>query len=195
MPKIVDHDQYRRTLLQQSLDLFAEKGYSSITMRQLAEGLGVSTGTLYHYFPSKENMYLQLVEELTEQDISSFLSQAPAPPSRLERLEAVMDFVIDNLEYFTKQQLLWIDFYQHSHRSNLNLPAILDKLWNRTREALSEYLQTQNSDILDFILIFMDGLVLQQIYGKGGEAWARTQVNLLCQMVAIQLEHAPSVVT
>jgi AcrR family transcriptional regulator len=195
MPKVVDHDQYRRSLLQQSLDLFAEKGYSSITMRQLAEGLGVSTGTLYHYFPNKENMFLQLVEELTEQDISYFLSHAPTPPSQLERLEAVMDFVVDNLEYFTKQQLLWIDFYQHSHRTNLDLPAILDKLWNRTRQALSDYLQTQNSDILDFILIFMDGLLMQQIYGKAGEDWARTQVNLLCQMVAIQLEHSPSVVT
>jgi AcrR family transcriptional regulator len=164
-------------------------------MRQLAEGLGVSTGTLYHYFPNKENMFLQLVEELTEQDISYFLSHAPTPPCQLERLEAVMDFVVDNLEYFTKQQLLWIDFYQHSHRTNLDLPAILDKLWNRTRQALSDYLQTQNSDILDFILIFMDGLLMQQIYGKAGEDWARTQVNLLCQMVAIQLEHSPSVVT
>jgi AcrR family transcriptional regulator len=72
MPKVVDHDQYRRTLLQQSLDLFAENGYSSITMRQLAEGLGVSTGTLYHYFPNKENMFLQLVEELTEQILVIF---------------------------------------------------------------------------------------------------------------------------
>jgi AcrR family transcriptional regulator len=188
MPKVVDHDQYRRTLLQQSLDLFAENGYSSITMRQLAEGLGVSTGTLYHYFPSKENMFLQLVEELTEQDISYFLAQAPTPPSRLERLEAVMGFVVDNFEYFTKQQLLWIDFYQHSHRTNLDLPAILDRIWNKTRQALADYLQTQDLEILDFILIFMDGLLMQQIYGKEEANWVKVQVALLCQMVATQLD-------
>jgi AcrR family transcriptional regulator len=190
MPKVVDHDRYRRSLLQQSLNLFAEKGYSAITMRQLAEGLGVSTGTLYHYFPNKENMFLQLVEELTEQDISYFLSQAPTPPSQLERLEAVMGFVIENLDYFTKQQLLWVDFYQHSHRTNLDLSTVLDRIWEKTRQALADYLQTQNSNILDFILIFMDGLMMQQIYGREEATWARRQVNLLCQMVGTQLERS-----
>ena len=77
MPKIVDHDRYRKELLQGSLDLFAERGYGSITMRQIAKGLGVSTGTLYHYFPSKESIFMQLVQELCEQDISSFFAQAP----------------------------------------------------------------------------------------------------------------------
>lgn len=192
MPKVVDHDQYRRTLLQQSLELFAANGYGSITMRQLAEGLEVSTGTLYHYFPNKENMFLQLVEELTEQDISYFLSQAPTTPSQLERLEAVMAFVIDNFEYFTKQQLLWIDFYQHSHRTNLDLPALLDRIWDKTRQGLADYLQTQNSEIIDFILIFLDGLLMQQIYGKEESDWVKTQVNLLCQMVAIQLDTSPA---
>jgi len=86
MPKVVDHIQYRRDLLRQSLDLFAEKGYGSLTMRQLAEALGVSTGTLYHYFPSKESLFIQLIEELTEQDISNFLSQAPMPASMLAEL-------------------------------------------------------------------------------------------------------------
>jgi AcrR family transcriptional regulator len=193
MPKVVDHHQYRRTLLQQSLDLFAENGYGSITMRQLAEGLGVSTGTLYHYFPNKESMFIQLVEELTEQDISHFLSHAPTTPSQLERLTAVMDFLVENLDYFTKQQLLWIDFYQHSHRTNLELPKILDRLWNKTRQALADYLQTQSSDILDFILIFIDGLLMQRIYGKEEVDWMKTQIQLLCQMVATQLDQSPSV--
>ncbi|MGB6015410.1 MAG: helix-turn-helix domain-containing protein, partial [Nodosilinea sp.] len=48
MPKIVDHDQYRREILDQCFDLFAEKGYAALTMRQIAQELGVSTGTLYH---------------------------------------------------------------------------------------------------------------------------------------------------
>ncbi len=61
MPKIVDRERYRKQLLQQSFELFAEIGYGNITMRQLAQKLAVSTGTLYHYFPSKEAMFLQLV--------------------------------------------------------------------------------------------------------------------------------------
>ena len=59
MPKIVDHEQYRKELLGKCFDLFAQKGYGSITMRQIAQGLGVSTGTLYHYFPSKQALFEQ----------------------------------------------------------------------------------------------------------------------------------------
>ena len=85
MPKVVDRARYRKELLKGCFDLFAERGYGSLTMRQIAEGLSVSTGKLYHYFPSKESIFKQLVQELLEKDISTFLSQAPdgsAPPSR-----------------------------------------------------------------------------------------------------------------
>jgi AcrR family transcriptional regulator len=187
MPKVVDHIQYRRDLLRQSLDLFAEKGYGSLTMRHLAEALGVSTGTLYHYFPSKESLFIQLIEELTEQDISNFLSQAPMPPSTLARVEAVMDFVLEHLDYFTKQQLLWMDFYQHTHRTLLECPEILEKLCGKTRQALSDYLQTQNEAVLEFMLVFIDGLLMQRIYGKQDMEWFKAQATLLCSMIASQL--------
>jgi AcrR family transcriptional regulator len=194
MPKVVDRVQYRRNLLKQSLDLFADKGYSSITMRQLAEGLGVSTGTLYHYFPSKESLFVQLVEELTEQDIGNFLAQAPLPPSRLERLEAVMAFVAENLDYFTKQLLLWIDFSQHARRTHLELPEVIEKLWNQTHQALSDYLQTQNGVVLDFILVYIDGLLVQRSYGRKDLDWFKAQLALLCQMMAAQLDTPDSIV-
>ncbi|PLZ35065.1 TetR family transcriptional regulator, partial [Fischerella thermalis WC542] len=74
MPKIVDHEQYRKELLMKSFDLFAQKGYAAITMRDIAKELGVSTGTLYHYFSNKKALFLQLVEEQTRQDILNFLA-------------------------------------------------------------------------------------------------------------------------
>ena len=54
MPKVVDHVSYRKHLLDQCVNLFAQYGYEALTMRQIAEALHVSTGTLYHYFPTKE---------------------------------------------------------------------------------------------------------------------------------------------
>jgi AcrR family transcriptional regulator len=69
MPKIVDHDRYRKELLGKCFDLFAAKGYGSITMREIAQGLGVSTGTLYHYFPNKKVLFEQLIEQMAERDV------------------------------------------------------------------------------------------------------------------------------
>lgn len=93
MPKIVDHEQYRRELLSRCFDLFAEKGYGSLTMRQIAQGLGVSTGTLYHYFPSKEVLFEQLLEELTEQDIHTITSALKGADTLSDRLAAAFAFL------------------------------------------------------------------------------------------------------
>ena len=114
MPKIVDHDRYRKELLHGCLDLFAERGYGSITMRQIAKGLGVSTGTLYHYFPSKESIFMQLVQELCEQDISSFFAQAPEGLTLEGRLRAIMAFVLQNAQFYYQQLVLWVDFFQQT---------------------------------------------------------------------------------
>lgn len=75
MPKIVNHEQYRKELLSKCFDLFAAKGYAAITMRQISAGLKVSTGTLYHYFPNKQALFEQLVEEISQQDVITALTE------------------------------------------------------------------------------------------------------------------------
>lgn len=185
MPKIVDHDRYRKELLQGCLALFAERGYGSITMRQIAQGLGVSTGTLYHYFPSKEGLFMQLVQELCEQDISNFLAQAPQDGSVEERLEAVVDFMLQNVQHHHQQLLLWVDFFQQSSQAGDAEAQFLRQVWDRTRDALAAYLQGTDLATVEFILVFLDGLILQFIYSRSFRdlAWFEQQCQLMIQMV------------
>ena len=96
MPKIVDHEQYRKELLDKCFDLFAQKGYGSITMRQIAEGLGVSTGTLYHYFPSKQALFEQLAQEICEQDLITALAELQGAQTLQESMEALGRYLVKN---------------------------------------------------------------------------------------------------
>ena len=186
MPKIVDRDRYRKELLQQCLTLFAEQGYGSITMRQIAQGLGVSTGTLYHYFPSKEGIFIQLVQELCEQDIANFFAQAPAGKTAIDRLRIVMAFFLENFKFYQQQLLLWVDFYQHSQRTVVDDRQILRGFWQRTHDQLATYLQLPNPASVDFVLVFMDGLLLQCLYdrGKAEQEWVLQQTELLVSLLA-----------
>ncbi|MGF1521454.1 MAG: TetR/AcrR family transcriptional regulator [Leptolyngbyaceae cyanobacterium] len=185
MPKIVDHDRYRKELLMGCFDLFAERGYGSITMRQIAKGLGVSTGTLYHYFPSKESIFMQLVQELFERDISTFFAQAPNAHRLEERLQAIMDFALEHSQYYYQQFVLWVDFVQQTRDQPDTANRFLQDVWERTRNTLADYLQITNPELLDFIMVFIDGLFVQYIYGRGIEDadWFRQQSQLMIQMV------------
>jgi AcrR family transcriptional regulator len=56
-------DERRRQLLDAGAALFAEHAYEEISMRQIAEASGVSKPLLYHYFPSKNDLFLAAVTE------------------------------------------------------------------------------------------------------------------------------------
>lgn len=186
MPKIVDRQQYRKQLLQQSFELFAEIGYGNITMRQLAQKLGVSTGTLYHYFPSKEAMFLQLVTEQTQQDIATFLSRASAiPPDIRSRVRAILDFVSENREYFTQQTIVSLDYCQQ-HRNRSQEPQadpIFEQVDRELIQVINDYLPIDNPEIAGFILNFINGLILGEIYHSNFTNW-EVQSELFVEAIA-----------
>jgi AcrR family transcriptional regulator len=186
MPKIVDRQQYRKQLLQQSFELFAEIGYGNITMRQLAQKLGVSTGTLYHYFPSKEAMFLQLVAEQTQQDIATFLSRASAiPPDIRSRVRAILDFVSENREYFTQQTIVSLDYCQQYRNRSQEPQAdpIFEQVDRELIQVINDYLPIDNPEIAGFILNFINGLILGEIYHSNFTNW-EVQSELFVEAIA-----------
>jgi AcrR family transcriptional regulator len=51
-------------IVQAALDLFVEKGFSSTRMDEIAKRAGVTKGTVYLYFPSKDDLFRAVVEEM-----------------------------------------------------------------------------------------------------------------------------------
>lgn len=53
----------RRQIFEAAVQLFAEKGYHSATVREIAERAGLGKGTLYEYIRSKKEMLYLVIEE------------------------------------------------------------------------------------------------------------------------------------
>ncbi|MEM9508895.1 MAG: TetR/AcrR family transcriptional regulator [Cyanobacteria bacterium P01_E01_bin.35] len=111
MPKIDDRDRYRQELLTKCFDLFAQRGYGSLTMRQIAKEISVSTGTLYHYFSSKEELFTQLISEITEQDILRITDEIKGQnlTTIKDKVLTLSQFIAENEAYFLKQTRLYIN--------------------------------------------------------------------------------------
>jgi AcrR family transcriptional regulator len=58
-----DGDERRRLIIQAARREFARSGYVGTTNREIAEQAGITTGAIYHYFRSKEDVYLAVFEE------------------------------------------------------------------------------------------------------------------------------------
>ena len=186
MPKIVDHEQYRQKLLSQCFDLFAQKGYASITMRQVAQELGVSTGTLYHYFSSKEALFEQLVEEITRQDLLSAAVQLENLPTLAERIEALFNFVAQHEDYFSKQMLIWMDFYQQQDSEKIRQNTTFHRLNEQIRQASAQMLGVEDSQLAIFVLSLIEGLIQERLFDT--DISLTKQGELLGKMLTAYLE-------
>jgi len=70
--------------------LFATKGYSATSTRELSDALGITKGTFYHHFPSKEELLMQICDESLTR-ISAAAQQAlEGTTVPLERLESLI---------------------------------------------------------------------------------------------------------
>jgi len=67
-------------LLNAALDLFVEKGFSAARSDEVAARAGVSKGTLYLYFPSKEELFKAVVRN----NLSALIAQGQAIADQFE---------------------------------------------------------------------------------------------------------------
>lgn len=52
-------EQNRQRFIDVALTIFGERGYEGVSIEQIAREAGASVGTIYLYFRSKEQLYLQ----------------------------------------------------------------------------------------------------------------------------------------
>jgi AcrR family transcriptional regulator len=113
VPKIVNHEQYRQTLLEKSLYLFTRKGYNNISMKEIAADIGVSTGTLYHYFPSKEDMLAQMIAWIGDKNVEEYIERTSSVGKISDRFDMIVDFWKEKSELYENIMLLAIDMYRN----------------------------------------------------------------------------------
>lgn len=159
MPKIVDHDARRTELLNEALPLFANAGYTGLSMRSLAAGLGVSTGTLYHYFPNKSDLFTAMMRSIAAHNIAAVLSDLVPDSSLEERAALLRAFVVANAD--TLRQSLWvaIDFARAEGEA---ASTLLGELLAGYRAALTANLAQGNEAVGANLLHLVLGILVQQ---------------------------------
>src|SRR5438128_3781550 len=78
----------RARILDAAVKVFAERGFFSSTVAEIARAAGVADGTIYLYFKSKDDLLLRLFDEKMTQllaEARAALAQEPDAPSRLRR--------------------------------------------------------------------------------------------------------------
>ena len=62
----------REELAAVGLDLFAERNFAAVTIKDIANALGVNTALIYYYFHSKEDLFRAAIEYAVDQAFKNF---------------------------------------------------------------------------------------------------------------------------
>ena len=79
----------RTQILAAAIPLFAQHGYSGVSMRDIARASGIQAASLYHHFPDKQALYLDAMAQAFEDKAEGFdkaLRQTGSAEKRLTDL-------------------------------------------------------------------------------------------------------------
>ena len=143
-----DKQPIRQKILFAAAHLFAEKGFTETTMREVAQALGVKGPALYNHFPSKNAILDSIVKDYvhivwdrrSNLSMHSYLRQHPTVDGIMNCIRLSSSFPEDKKEYYLKIVCV---LFQEQHRN----PAI--------RNYVSKTIFT---DCASFILILFEAL-------------------------------------
>ena len=104
-------EEKKQSIIEKSKELFVEKGYNETKVEDITKALGISKGSFYTYFKSKEEILMGILKKLCEKYISA-LNKIDISKSPKEILE---DYIFCKVNLFVKS------FYKLNLQDMVNL--------------------------------------------------------------------------
>lgn len=107
-----------------ALKIFAEYGYHGATLKKITKATGLSYGLVYHYFSSKEKIFLYLVEKAFDYSRKIINNILNKPGSAWEKILSLSEVLA--IEVQKKELSYYFIITQHAMTKAKDIPGILD---------------------------------------------------------------------
>ncbi len=159
MPKIVDHAAYRREIVEKATPVFSKHGFNGLGMRQIAQEIGMSKSALYHYFPSKEELFSACTVFVIERD-GGLMPADMGNATAQEKASALMTVLMELEKNFQGEAFLLMDYLRGmSHRDVARDKNM--KLANK--QYLEMTVEIVGKEAAPKVLVFILGALMQRL--------------------------------
>lgn len=133
--------QRQEEILATATEVFADRGYASTDVQEIADRLGIAKGTVYHYFPSKEQLFLASVDRGMA-GLSRAINDGFDP--KTDPIKQIAQAIRAFLQYFdTNADVIELIVQERAEFRDRKKPTYLEhrernvRPWNELFEALS----------------------------------------------------------
>jgi AcrR family transcriptional regulator len=122
----------REELLELAATMFADRGLHATTVRDIADGAGILSGSLYHHFASKEEIVDEILHGFLDWLFARYQEIIDTKPNPLDRLTGLFMASFEAIEHRHAQVVI----YQDEAKRLLSQPrfAYIDDLNKQQRK-------------------------------------------------------------
>ena len=125
----LDNDERRSQLLELARKAFSDRSYDDVSIDDLAREARISKGLLYHYFPTKRDLYVAGLREIAEELVQRVMSV----PTDLPPEEGIRAGLEQFLEYISQNSRGYVSLMRGGIGSDPEVAQIVESV--RTRLA------------------------------------------------------------
>jgi AcrR family transcriptional regulator len=144
-PAGANGDETRQRIIDATMRCVAEVGYARATIREIAKMAQMTSGSLYHYFPNKNDLVKATFDEMAAMSIPRVTGAAPTDLDYRERLMGVLD----ECEKMKREYPLLAAFeraVRAESTQHLNLAENADTLFTSLRGVFTDIIEQAQSE-------------------------------------------------
>ncbi|RME93661.1 MAG: TetR/AcrR family transcriptional regulator [Candidatus Hydrogenedentota bacterium] len=194
-------EKRKKEILKAALKVFARKGYHQANVSDIASEAGVSQGTIYHYFSSKEEL---LINAFEQEELNLFYnnltSKVKSCNSATEKLSLLANETSKKLEISRDLLLASVEFWSHIPQ-NPKIQEKANESFYRMRKAIEtillegiqngEFQAVNTEHVASLMIAVFDGLIVQCLANKNELDWQAIS-QTLTQIVLDGIKKEPS---
>ncbi|HET7578638.1 MAG TPA: TetR/AcrR family transcriptional regulator [Bacillales bacterium] len=152
----------KEEIMHAAIHLFSERGYFSTSVQEIASSCGISKGSLYNFFDSKEDLLIQVIEHNHRKMLQRAVN-VNLDSSQSERERLIKKVVVQMEDFRANKDFMVMLFRALPPHDNPKIPMLMKKIrvsmTNWHKKCLEEAFGSQVEPyIWDFVLMFQGAL-------------------------------------
>lgn len=121
----LDNDERRAQLIALAKQAFSDRSYDEVSIDDLAQQASISKGLLYHYFPTKRDLYLAGLRQIAAELVAAIATVADAVEVPIERVRAGLDAY---LEFVTQHAPAFVSLMRGGIGSDPEVAGVVENV-------------------------------------------------------------------
>jgi AcrR family transcriptional regulator len=168
-------DERKGQILSAAEDVFSRKGFDNARMDDIAEETGLSKGTLYLYFKSKDELIVAILDRIFQREFRAFEGIDLSTMSGTEAIWLFTDTVIKDIRIILRLMPIAYEFLALAFRNKVVQKALklyLNKYMNIFIPIIQRGIETgefRSVDVQDVAITagaVMEGTILLWVYDR-----------------------------